>query len=294
MGDHIVCAWIAEGANAAGWDMAFTHGPGINHVNDRTLRMFGQRLTDEPGIKIHDDGGCNRWNITIGKMDLDRTRLWQMRISSMAGVVLKVEPKRPKLIVPQEATDWAMGHKAACEGKPLAVIFPFAAWKVRSWPLHKYVRLAYKLQASGFRTIAMHPRLDGVAAHGKQQGSLDAMPSWMFGQSVEQVAALCRVADCVIGNGSGGIHLSATIGTPTFAILGSDNAVVSHGYCNDYIICQTPTNRLSCTGCAFDSKRGYSSVCDSGCDALESLSWEEVHKSIMEWKSKRDNVCVFA
>jgi len=256
--------------------------------------MFGQRLTDEPGVKIHEGGGCNAWNLTINRGRIDRTRLWQMRIGEMAGVSLKVEPKRPKLIVPQAATDWAMGQKLAADGKPIAVIFPFAAWKMRSWPLHKYIRLAYRLQRDGFYTISLHPRMDGKGTCGREQGRLDAMPQWAYGYSIEQTAALCRIADCVIGNGSGGIHMSATIGTTTFAILGSDDAVVSHGYCPEYIVCQTPTDRLACSGCQFDTKRGFSGACNTGCDALDSLSWEEVYKTIMEWKSKRDNVPVHA
>lgn len=294
LGDHIVCAWIAEGANAAGWDVAFTRGPGVNHVNDRILAMFGQRLTNDPGVRIHDGGGCAAWNLTIGGIKLDRTRLWQMRLSELAKVKLKVEPIRPKLVIPEDAMDWAIGHKAAAGKRKLAIIFPFAAWKMRSWPLHKYVRLAYALNKAGFYTIASHPKYDGKGADGREQGDLGAMPLWMYGQSIEQIAALCKVADCVIGGGSGGIHLSATIGTPTFGILGSDDAVVSHGYCPEYIICQTPTSRLACSGCQFDPKRGFSNVCDSGCDALESLSWEEVYKTIMQWKEARDNVPVHA
>lgn len=282
LGDIITCAWIAAGANTTGeWKIDFARGPGENHISNRVLAMLGQNVVNEPGIELHvAEGGFTRWNLTVRGARIPRPRLWQIRIGELAGVKLRVEPRCPSVHIGDKAMAWAAAQRRP--GKRFLLAFPFAAWSVRTWPPHKLRRLLYTLESEGWHTLALHAAFSGTGADGKPQGDLGMFPHWQYGPDIEHIAALCKTADAVIGSGSGGTILSGTIGTPTFAMLGPDDPVVSYGFLPSVQCLCPPKSRISCGGCQYDRAIGYHDTCDLGCDALASLSWQEAHTAIKE------------
>lgn len=274
LGDVVVMAWIAEGAKETRVPVHFTRGPkqnGGEHAADRILRMFGQILTDQKGPELHQQGGgFTSWGLrpeNVG-IQLDRTRLWQKRIG------MKVEPKRPVAFFPEEAVAWSRQVRESACGKPLVAIFPFAAWKLRNWNIHKWLRLARHMEANGIHTVAVHPF---------RTPEFDLLPRTLFGHSIEHVAALCAEADLVVGNASGAAVLAGTLGTPTVAVTGSDDPLVSFGYAPEILCVHASAEKVPCVGCRFRPSVGFGDACNHGCEALDSLPWRDVYDTCVTY-----------
>lgn len=267
LGDLIVLSWIAQGANAAGLDVSFERR-GTREapdIMDRIAILLGQPLSDSPGWDVHANGGFLQGCEQPGHERLPRPILWQRRLG------IDVTPQRPPINIPSESMEWA--EKQRAPGKPLALAFPWAARPVRSWPTSKYVRLMRQLETDGWHTVALH-------SNGSQE-DLKMFPRHLHGLPIEHVAALCKVAEVVVGNDSGATHLAGTLGTPTIAVCGSADPVTVFGYCPEIRPVAVSSAAVPCVGCQLGGPH-FTDACNAGsgggCEALHLLGWREVYE----------------
>lgn len=264
IGDAIVLAWIAEGLKAKGQRVRFTRG---RTDKTRVLEMLGQEMTDAPGIDLNANGGFTDWaNKPSQRADRrPRAVLWQKRLG------VNVQPVRPTFAIPAEATEWAERAKAERGGRPLLVCFPFAAWKLRSWPAERWREVLRRAEADGWATLAIHS---------SDTPELRMMPHWAYGFDLAKIVALCKTASLVLGNDSGGPHLAGTLGTPTVAVVGPIAPVTIFGQMPS-VKCVTPSReRVPCVGCNFDHKAGFGGACDAGCKAMLAATVDEVYAEV--------------
>ena len=109
----------------------------------------------------------------------------------------------------------------------------------------------------------------------KKVGDFRKVPTFLYGYGWPEVAALCSLADVVIGNDSCGVHLGATLGTRTIALLGPTTPNV-FAHCSDVV--ETISSNMSCTGCHFRNE--YRKACDVGCQSLFRLSVGDVVRQV--------------
>ena len=178
--------------------------------------------------------------------------MWQLECPFVTSA------QRPTATLSEEAADWA---DDMIDDRPVALLFPFAAYVPRTWPLHKWIRLAHALQGKGFKVIALHSHVEG----------LEQFPFYAYGFSLMHVMALMRAADVVIANDSGPAHLAGTLGTKTIAICGPTDPHTVFSYCPDIFPIATTAELIGCTGCHFKASLGFTSACDVGCDSLANL-----------------------
>ena len=86
------------------------------------------------------------------------------------------------------------------------------------WPAARYAELAQRLQAQGVTCLAI-----GTAADRDAVAAIRALAPQVVdltGQtSLPQLAALARMAVCIIGNDTGPTHLAAAVGAATLALI---------------------------------------------------------------------------
>lgn len=277
LGDAVVAAWIAEGANATGeWDARFVEHDAGAHTT-AGLRVLGQRFTPNSvgGILLGGTSESYRGELRIRGVRPPRPELWQR------WMPCKVEPRRPAPVLPPEAVAWAKEcRRAACRGnKPLALLFPYSAQATRNWPYHKWHRLAYTLELSaGWATYSLHHTKEGI----------DNLPHFMYGESIERVAALMLEADCVIAGDSGPAHLAGTLGTKTFVVIGAMNPTTVFGYLPEVEPLRVTAAEVPCVGCHFEFDSGYWKACDYGCEALNALPWHVVYERVLAWRRENE------
>lgn len=176
--------------------------------------------------------------------------------------------------VPEDLAWVAEKYEEAGGSGKNVVVFPFAAWSSRDWPLSYWADLTWALKHAGHRVICVLP-------HDKETGGAKAeankvLTASIWGLAWQHTAALIQKADLVIGNDSGPAHLAGAIGRPTIALCGPTTGMFD----------QFPTvselslhrKELSCVGCWFDGDVGYRGACDRGCEALMRLAPGSVYR----------------
>lgn len=267
IGDVVTAAWIAQGANAEGHDVAFQPGG-----YDALVRMLGQRVeASEAPVQIATthDSLFNAELRVRGKREA-RPLEWQRYLP------IRVTPRRPPVTVDHEAEAWASKQRREwmkASSAPLVLIFPGCNFTTRRWSLHKFLRVADELTRAGWV----------VAAMDSSPAIVGRFPYFLAGCPFEQIAAMMRVADCVLANDSGPAHLAGTIGTRTFAVMGPTRSEIVFGHCPEIEGLRATRQRCVCVGCHFEPERGYSGICDTGCEALAALQPAEVAERLDEW-----------
>lgn len=265
VGDFVVSAWIAQGAKETGHAVAYREN---SHV-DGLVDLFGlDRVAAEEGITFGGESLSYQYELGLQEQSQDRTHLWQF------GLPWRVEPKRPKANFSDDEIKWAaaMRQEKTAEGKPLVILFPYANYNTRCWPMQKWLRLAWALEAEGVSTATLTSSTNE---------DVEAFPFYAYGFDMRKVAALVSMADVVVANDSGPAHLAGTLGTKTFAITGPTNPHTVFGYCPEIEAVATTQQRVSCVGCHFRQDKGFHSACDRGCEALHVLPVSQVKGRIL-------------
>jgi len=257
IGDAVTMFWIAEGWKAAGHTLAFNGQKPVCEV-------FGQEHTDEPGMVqvATSEGSLYNTELTIrGRARPPRPILWQEWMPIQALI------RRPKLALTEaqmEAGRQAVsGHALGC---PMVLLFPFASFKTRTWPLGKWVRLAWALKERGIASVALHSTGE----------KLTHFPLYMHGLGLPDLCGMIAAADVVLGNDSGMVHVAGTVGTPSIALMGPTTPTTVFGHLPDVRAVRTTVERVGCVGCHFDHERGFSGVCDLSCEALQDITVGQV------------------
>lgn len=219
-----------------------------------SLFVDKERITDDP-TDAQTLEPCWALDIEQGR-ERGRLELWCEALGH--------EPRwrRPTPRIPQRSLSWASGQI-----KPNSVcIFPLANQRCRQWPSACWIDLAWKLKEQDFNRMVLLP---------KKIGDFRNVPQFFYGYSWADVAALCSLADVVIGNDSCGVHLGATLGTRTIALLGPTTLNV---FTHAADVVETLTSDITCTGCHFRNE--YRAACDVGCQSLFRLSVEDVMRRV--------------
>jgi ADP-heptose:LPS heptosyltransferase len=95
--------------------------------------------------------------------------------------------------------------------KRTVAIDTWATWPSRRWPGDRFVELAKRLTAQGWRVLE-------VGRHDGQR--IPCAKSFMNGLTIRQTAVLLGRCSLYLGNDSGLFHLAAAVGTPQVAIFG--------------------------------------------------------------------------
>jgi len=271
-GDAVVMAWIAEGWKRSGvGSMAFKRGDtsimGFA-PRDSMVELLGQELTDEPAtvhVASRDDSLFHAELRIRGEVRPPRTTLWQRWLPAQAT------PIRPPMVIAEK--DQATADASfADDDRPMVVLFPYAVHGQRGWPVHKWLRVAYSLQNRGYLVVAV----DG------QKKNVDMFPFYAYGMSWGSLAALCRRSVVVAGNDSAGAHLAGTAGVPTVAVMGPTVPTTVFGHCPDVRCIRVERSACRCVGCHFEPERGFGFECNTECEALFMLGWEDVERFVVD------------
>jgi len=260
-GDAIVCAWISEGAK--GSDVHVRHF--ARGRKAELIRMLDQDVTS------NGDGAVTTFAAYNTEL---RNRGNPPRIYSR-GVELGIltTPKRPRIVLDQQALDWAYDIKP--QG-PCVLLAPNTYYGSREWPECYWHELGDILEDSGIRTLWIGDKAD--KRYSKR-------PRHYAGEGWDATAALMYVCQCVVGNDSGPAHLAGTLDVPTVVLLGPSNPSVFAQYPS--VTClQAPQSELPCSGCYW--KVGvYQDVCERGCVALSHITPTDVLEAIRSKLSGR-------
>ena len=106
-------------------------------------------------------------------------------------------------------------------GSPYYVLFPGASWDGKRWPQADFLELARRLfRQTGWKGVMCGG--PGEEPLGESMAADAGVPleSWIGRTSLAQSAALIAGAQVLIGNDTSGIHMAASVGTPSVCVLG--------------------------------------------------------------------------
>ena len=101
------------------------------------------------------------------------------------------------------------------------VLFPGASWDGKRWPQANFLEVARRLfRQTGWKGVICGG--PGEESLGESMVAEAEVPleSWIGRTSLAQSAALIAGAQILIGNDTSGIHLAASVGTPSVCVLG--------------------------------------------------------------------------
>lgn len=271
IGDIVTHCWHAEGLKAQNKRAAFhTNSEDVKSV----LSIFGQEWTDAVGgsiLKVGGDSPGNKYEYSTDKGTNPRAVSWATTIPG------NPTPIRPKTIIPLDEVKEAKKlyeENAYFQGKKVVMMFPFAEWNPRRWPLAYWLDLATYLHHDGYAIHMLAPKSKMTT------GELGSLP-WVYYEYTAKwprIMAYMQQAALVIGNDSGPAHISSTMDVPTLALMGGTKNIFTY-YGGIEMKADTP-----CVGCHFDPVKGFRPACDQQCRALMDLKPEDVRvaaKAIM-------------
>jgi hypothetical protein len=149
------------------------------------------------------------------------------------------------------------------------LLFPFAQWDNRNWPLTHWHRLEEILLAHGHKVLILDRAGDGARLNGFRSFR-------MWGQAAERVAGLLQASRLVIGNDSGMVHLAGALGRKAIALCGPSRGDSIFGLYGGVTSLQ---GLLHCGPCYW---RGplYTPVCYHHCANLDTITPERVLKEV--------------
>lgn len=127
------------------------------------------------------------------------------------------EPSRPKLVVPQDAIDKALADLGLRPPTaPLLALAPGAEYgPAKRWPARHFAALAEAKRAEGW-TIWLF----GSSGDSETAASIPASVDLVGHTSLGQAVALISLADAVVSNDSGLMHVAAALDRPQVALFG--------------------------------------------------------------------------
>lgn len=248
IGDMVSLAWIAEGTRDLPDPISF-YAKGSNYT---ILKLLGQDVTNQPCGASIAVTAAYKSELADGGAKL---RLNYIR--DLLGI--NTPYKRPRIRLPPEALEWAAQTRQGFGDRDLVLLFPQTLWRSRAWPAAYWIDLAWWLNERNVSAVTM------LADEDKQ---FTNTPHFMWGFDLAKVAALMSLAKIVVGNDSGPVHISGTMGVPTMVACGPTRLPCVFGHIPE-VIALANIEPPHCTGCHF--KPPFRAACDQGCQALFSL-----------------------
>jgi heptosyltransferase-1 len=122
---------------------------------------------------------------------------------------------------------------AAAAGRPLAhfcALLPGARWESKRWPARRWAELIGLLQQEGHECVLLGAPEDRAIGHQIQRECAAAVVSLVGCTTLRQLAALLDLAQCVICQDSGPMHIAAALGRPVLALFGPTSAMRTGPY----------------------------------------------------------------
>jgi heptosyltransferase-2 len=124
---------------------------------------------------------------------------------------------QPRLTLPADAVDQALGALSLQRpGTPLLVIAPGAEYgPAKRWPVRHFAALAEAKRKGGWKVW-----LFGSAGDREIAASIPCDENLAGRTSLDQAVALLSLADALVSNDSGLMHVGAALGRPQIALFG--------------------------------------------------------------------------
>jgi heptosyltransferase II len=141
-----------------------------------------------------------------------------------------------------------VGHLGV-EKKRLAVLAPGSVWPTKMWTKEGYAEVARALMSEGFAVAVMGSADEREVC----RGIVDAAPGSVSiaGETgLHESTELLALADILVCNDSGSMHMAASAGVPSVSIFGP--TVLDFGYRpwqNDARVVQVPKSEMPCRPC---------------------------------------------
>lgn len=264
VGDITLHAYHAEGYKSMGHKCRFYT---TNPSRRALIEALGQETTENSTLAIVTGGkaGHLKYENEVDKGRTPRAKLWSSRL-----------PFHPPVIAPTPVISEAAMLKATAVvnelkgDKPLVLLFPFAEWNPRQWPLNYWLDLAWTLNHHGVKTLAL--------ANAEREHLMKTFPYYNATLSWVEVMGVMSLSEMVVSNDSGPAHLGGVMNVDTLALVGPTTNTFGHAKSVE----EVKTGLLECVGCHFDAKRGFRAGCDVACQALMLTLPEAVTTLILE------------
>jgi heptosyltransferase-2 len=173
--------------------------------------------------------GEGRYGLLNVRHKLDRVQLPLMverfaQLAEKPGVPLPRPLPPPKLVVHPLAVSRALDDLGLSDPVRLAVFCPGAEFgPAKRWPARHFAALAQRLAADGYN-IWMVGSIDDFATGDEIAKAAGGHARNLCGKtSLAQAVAILSLADRVVTNDSGLMHIAAALARPTVALFGSSS-----------------------------------------------------------------------
>lgn len=130
--------------------------------------------------------------------------------------------------------------------KPILVLAPGAAYgPAKQWPIHYYKQVAQWWHKEHGIPVVLGTNNDKVAGNEICAGLSEAI-NLAGATSMSELLALLQLADFVVANDSGAMHLAAALGSKGVAIFGSTDPIATGPLGADWIVVQ---KEIPCAPC---------------------------------------------
>lgn len=151
------------------------------------------------------------------------------------------------------------------------LLFPFAAWNQRSWPITYYLRLEDRLSDMGLNVVICGVKRDEWAFK-----NFSNRATYYCNLNMQDLCNLVWFSDLVISNDSMPAHLCGITETPCIAI---------HTHLSEYALYKYYTSVTSitnsdCNSCHWDESK-HKNYCMSKCWSLKAISPEIVLQEVL-------------
>ena len=140
-------------------------------------------------------------------------------LAAAASFTLASEPAAQRWV----EDEW---RQRGLSGAPVLALHPGSGGRHKCWPAERFVGLAGRFIAAGWRVLVIEGPADEAPASQVMQGLPPEQAQRLSGLSLSQLAAVLARVALYIGNDSGVTHLGALVGAPTLALFGPTDPVI--------------------------------------------------------------------
>ncbi len=136
------------------------------------------------------------------------------------GAVMPAEWPVPQIEVPAaEAAQWRAQRGLPDDGRPVVAMAPGAVGPSKRWPIESYAELSRSLTDAGMNVWVLGSPAESPLATAIVEKAGPHARDLTLTDLRNAILAL-KLADAVVSNDSGLVHVAAAIGTPTIGIFG--------------------------------------------------------------------------